>query len=649
MFKMGDIKSFIKLLLVLFIGLCQMAHAQERQKFSGPLKVAGFEGEADYTYMIKGVDTILDGAFSMNRSNLNALLQNTDAFFSFNGGFTNGYPEGKWMFQFGEFQSESDTEVVGYQYRVKVSGTQHEAQGNIVQGKPDGVWTYTVKEIENSEVSKTVFASTIEFDKGIPQKSFRIENEHNSLVGRFLRNGLAHDEWSLYSDEDPNTSESWHFNEGTLEKTISSSADGKTITRNLWSKSEQGKIIDLDKNFIHLMRIQQQESDSSDAAIKGIRQLLMNNMGHYDDLNVFLSALGNSEFTPGFKVKVAHFPLDSTENAQLQSLASRYVNAAKTSKSLLENTQLNILRRSDEEAQFLYKVVAKISDTFLNPVGKLIDYRNQGILEYVSREQLFKNILVDGIPSKTITVNREEGTQDYLGPRAAEFEFSKETIADLHQLTDYVSLSIESIARTLNRKLLKDSKQQEFIALEEQMIAHSNHIGQVVDSVKQGLSKSERAALNSIQDLAEAQLERYATMEDEKIKSDFGREVIDCLKQLDGLTDAIAQLPERWETIEEKYRDDIWNPFMATIMNEEVKKRVTSAYRNVLIPYLLNEVESNLNCENAEGYKNLFNNSYQRMLEIRDENTSKLERKLKKEQDPKIVLQLFNLKSSENE
>lgn len=645
MFKMRDIKSYITLLLL--VALFQMGYAQEQQKFKGPLKIGRFEGQADYTYILKDADTILHGHFGMHRSNLNALLKNTDDFFAFKGNFQNGYPEGKWTFQFGEFRSDSETEVVGYQYRVKVSGTQTETQGNIAQGKPDGVWTYIIKEIESSEVKKTVFASTLEFEKGIPQKSFKIESEHNSVVGRFLRNGLAHDVWTLYSDEDPNTSESWYFNEGVLEKMEYSLTDGKVVIKHFDSTVVQTKIIGLDERFLGLLQINQQGEETYNIK-KGIRELLLANMEHYKELDAFLSVLGKSEFKPGFKVKVAYFPLDSIENRYMTAIDTQYVRSKKTSQSLLESTQLNILRRSDDEAQFLYGAISKISKDFLDPVGKIIEYQKQGTFEFVPRQQLFKKLWPDGMPSKTILVNGEERDSIYLGPRADEFNFSDNTISDLHQLTEYVALSIDSIAEKLDEKLLKESKRQEFIALEEQMIAHSNHIGQVADTVKQKLSKLERAALQSIQDLAEAQLEQYAAMKNERTKIDFGNKVMKCLKQLDDLTNTISQQPERWKTIEKKYQDDVWNPFMATIMNEEVKKRIINAYRNVLVPYLLDEVSTNLSCENAEALKDQFEGSYERMLQMRDENTSKLERKLKKEQDPKIVLQLFNLKSSEN-
>ena len=58
-------------------------------------------------------------------------------------------------------------------------------------------------------------------------------------------------------------------------------------------------------------------------------------------------------------------------------------------------------------------------------------------------------------------------------------------------------------------------------------------------------------------------------------------------------------LPERWEEIQQEYRDDVWNPFTAILMSEEIKKRITTSYRQVLIPFYLDQITNNLSCTNA--------------------------------------------------
>ena len=83
-------------------------------------------------------------------------------------------------------------------------------------------------------------------------------------------------------------------------------------------------------------------------------------------------------------------------------------------------------------------------------------------------------------------------------------------------------------------------------------------------------------------------------------------------------------------------------------MEEEVKKKITSAYRNVLIPFLVNEASGELDCVKADNLNQLLTGLHVRMLELREEDTHKLERKLRKEKDPHTILQLFNLQPLEN-
>ena len=182
--SIGALKIFV---LGLFVCLPWSSTGQEQLEYSGPFKVGKYEGEAQYGYTLVEGDTLLNGAFNMQRSSLEALLENEDISFSFDGSFKNNYPEGPWSFQFGEFQSDRKTQVVDYQYQLKVSGIQQEASGEIRQGKPNGNWTHIINRIKESEIEQTLFKSLITFDNGIPQQSFRIENRNSTLVGRFLR------------------------------------------------------------------------------------------------------------------------------------------------------------------------------------------------------------------------------------------------------------------------------------------------------------------------------------------------------------------------------------------------------------------------------------------------------------------------------
>lgn len=610
--------------------------AQEKLRYTGPFQVASFVGEVDYTYQIIDGDTLLQGPFSMKRSNLDALLDQKDKTFAFTGAFENGFPNGQWNFLFGEFESDQKTEVVGFQYRVNVDGIQHQAHGDIQMGRPDGLWIISEQHIEDSEVKETLFQSQITYNNGIPQQSFRIEGRQSTLVGRFLRDGLAHDSWTLFGDEN---TESWSFKEGVLTQIR---LDDTTFAV-FEGPFKAARTINLDKRFSKILKLQL-EKEQVEGLRDGINKLLSENAAHYKKLDDILSQLGQSQFMPLFKVKVPYFPLDSLERKGLGVIQKDYGHSSKVAKGLLENTQLNLLKRSDSEAQFLYSVVEKIKASFLDPLDKVVHFSELEILDYLDRKLLAQRLFPDGKPSKTIAIRNSERT--FEGPNANTFNFEGGVMETLNQMSSYAKVSLNQIATVLYEKVKNEQQQQEFVALEEQMIAQINSLNQMVDSVD--TSGTYGAAVLHIKSTAENKLNAYSSSAASEGKLEEAKQLVPCLETLKSLSQNLATIPERELEIQEAYKDAVWNPFMANLMEEEVKKRITSAYRNVLIPFLVDQANTELDCAKASSLNRLLTELHKRMLELREEDTHKLERKLRKEKNPNAILELFNLQPLEN-
>ena len=89
-------------------------------------------------------------------------------------------------------------------------------------------------------------------------------------------------------------------------------------------------------------------------------------------------------------------------------------------------------------------------------------------------------------------------------------------------------------------------------------------------------------------------------------------------------------LQAHMDEIKVAYTDQVWNPFTATVMSEQVKRHITGAYRDILVPYLFYELNNALSCNNTPQLISLLENTHKRMLELREEDTGKLERKLKR-------------------
>ncbi|MRH99444.1 hypothetical protein GH721_02765 [Kriegella sp. EG-1] len=639
------LRKFIRPVSFLFLLLFSTSiYSQEKQRYSGPLEITQYSGNADYQYYISNNDTILDGSFKMQKSNLDALLSEADKTFLFKGNFEHNIANGLWEFDFGEFKSDSITEVVGFQYKLNVSGIQEKAIGQLNLGKPHDKWVFTKSQIKNSEVLETLFESSIEFDNGIPQKSFKIKNTTGTLVGRFLRDGLAHDEWTFYSEKALGNTESWFFTNGELQKisTVKNELSNEIKLRNLNDANKT--VINFDSRYIKLISLKNIEAKKALEKANEIPNLLAENADYYKKLDTILSSLGEAAFLPEFKVRVPYYPLDSLERQKLNAINKSYSKADSISATFLTDTQLNILKLSDEEANYYYTIIDSISKQYLQPIKKLLSLDDENIIAFVDRSFIVQYALPYGFPSKEIKIKIAEGKDEsFSDSNAQAYNFSEKNLSSLVQMTQYAEVCLKSIEKILNPKLAKERRQQEFIAIEEKMISQINNLNSVIDSVDATFPKNLISALEQIKTVANKNLSKYSNMQNLDEKLDFGQHLTDCFANLEQLEQEVLLHPARNQEIVEHYQDQVWNPFMANLMTEEVKKRITAAYRKVLEPYLINEVQTNLNCTNSASLLHLFKATHERMMTLREEDTHKLERKLKREQDPNMVLELMNI------
>lgn len=617
--------------------------AQETQLYNGPYKTKGYSGKASFNYTVTEADTIFNGPFTLQRSSLDALIAEEDNSFLFKGAFNQGTPEGKWLFQFGEFKSNRESEVVDYQYRVLISGTQEEAKGAISNGAPDGKWTITVQQIEDSEQIATLFESDINFDAGIPQQGFSISDKINTLVGRFLRDGLAHDDWSLFSAQGSLGEETWRFKDGVLIAIEKSTKDGTENIPIFEAASPEFKTINLDKDFLKLVAIYEAQHATTPSQVHGMEKLLAKNADYYAKIHGILTDLGNASFKPDFKVKVPYFAMDSTKIMSFNKAFVTVDSLQKIAKSLLSDSHLNILKRSNEDAMFYYNVLERLQQDYLLPLEQLATLTEQGLVNYISPKELYGHLFASGAPQKDFIVlvdsKQESKEREFTLPNADAYDFNA---AHLDAILAIYGFSKEAVGSTVSelQKILRIEKgEQVLVALEEELIAQQKQIETLIDSLPKDKWTN---AIGHINKKMEQGLTDYAKLVANDSKLTFAQNQKECNTKFLLLAQQLAAMPAQQETITQTYLDPVWNPFMATVMEEEVKKRITTAYKKVLVPYFLSSTNAAMDCDTAAQLAQDLEFTHKSMLALREKETKKLEKKLKRENDPKTVLQLFH-------
>ncbi|WP_349351239.1 MULTISPECIES: hypothetical protein [unclassified Flagellimonas] len=615
---------------------------QDPKTYEGPLQVGDYSGQAVYQYIISDLDTIYNGDFLWQQSNLETLVENEDASFRISGAFDQGIAHGPWQFEFGEYQTNSQSQVVGYEYRVLVSGTQEKGEGRLSEGKPDGNWTYTINQIKDSEIQQILFKSDITYDKGVPQQNFQIENDSSVLVGRFLRDGLAHDEWSYYGTERVEDMEDWFFDDGLLRNIRLTTDQVSKEIQVFDTNAPNYKTIPLHMGYIALLEavLQEQEVES------GIAGILSQNLSYYQKIDKVLRQLGSDGFQMEAKVKVPFYPLDSLQTKTLEQIASDYQVAANLSRTILRNSHLNIVKRTDPEAYFYYNVAQKISTDFLEPLKALVSYQENDIVAYQEIPVMLQRLWPNGKPGTEITVaaNEAGALRSFRLPSSEEFGYESNDLLSVAALGTYARMSLEYIKGSLASRLTNEEQLQMLNGLEEELIQLNNLLEREVDSVD-GLANDYKNALAHLQQLADSSLTTYADMKNPNEKLTYGKSIKICLMELTDLAQSLKNIPQQQETIKKEYTNAVWNPFMANVMAEQVKKRITESYEEVLIPYFL-KATSSLECVNVKALNEQIIQTHKTILGLRNKDTRKLERKLRSEKRPMEVLQLLQVTST---
>ncbi len=625
---------------------------QNKQYINRLLQVGAYKVKANYGYYASKGDTIPQGAFTMKSFGADAASADLKQYFSLNGTFQNQMPGSAWRFQFGKFKLDGTQELVNYQLNVKLSGVFHTALVNFREGKTHGKWSHKINRVDKSNIKETLFESSALLENGLAKGIIRMEDTQAILLGRFLKNGFAHDVWEVNFGNAPDRTEQWHFKEGRLEKIVLEK-DFQPKTIYLYKDNiPQATTVSLDHVYLKILSLQHLSDSTSYTKIGSkiaslIRQNSYCNQKINDIFAGMTSISGKAIQMPLFQVKVARYPLIEAEKAHIANLKADYEKSLEVSKFLLTNTKLNILKHADEEVLFLLSVVQEVNKKYLSVIKKIVEYQAMGVLDFWQRNRMQLQLGLDKKYSPEVLVSLQDSTNTqqkaFTGPNPALLNADEVGYAYLAKIAQYARSCVDSVAQKLNKKLSNQEIQRQLDALEKVIIQKFDQLNRLSDSLGKKLPKRYKTTTKAMRLAVNKEIKLYSTNEDLSTKSAQARGIISCLDNMKSLFSTLAQLPKRWDTIQKLYTEQVWNPFTATIMNDQIKERLTEAYHQLLVPSILTKIKVGLTCAQAKELRSILDQLYVQMKVFRKQDTSKLERKLRRENDPNTVLELFGI------
>jgi hypothetical protein len=641
-----------KTLVLICISLItfQASIAQNRNTYEGPFKWNNtLEGNAEYQF-IKDRDgkEIPDGKFrfqhkyrdSTDQSILNKLLVN--------GNYKSGKKNGKWAYETEEHRVFID-DIVDFKIIADLKSTVSSLEASYKEGVADGAWEYLVNNHYEDKIESIARLKEAKFQNGHITGDFSYHYLFNyqelNVRGLLDEDGFMDGEWILqYYDDQKIIEELRIYQNGFLLSIEARSLTDNQILRNLEFEDVKQRL-DMLTN-----------GDNRDFTISNESFGIFFNNGYRtsfpeyilqvkgnDLINNFLKTLLQYDAEKYLKDgELIEFPL-KTRRFKYE-LPNDYEKLSAQANDVFGRLQQKVSERADWNALKLNKAKSdslSFAHEFFRGLylkfDDLEDIKNQLIAQNAQflDEKVFMR--------QELGFKKDRDTIEYV------FDGQKK-----YKIIDRSTLYREGdrlIVSLVNYLLFEEDMVNKFIKYVEdelQMI----ELGQNVENLETRISDKQTEVLtlynkaNTINSLHKSLLEHlsqkfleekydefsttYARAENYDQKLESGKRLMDLMSELEKILPGINNVFQEAEYIDDLYQENVFNPFTYSSYDQRAKDRLYRAGAERLFSHYLQLLEEEDDYTALKMHVDKINKLHNRLRELREEDTRKIERRLRR-------------------
>lgn len=628
--------------------------SQETELYEGPYTLrGGVPGKAFFNYFEEDGDSVKHGEFRFQTSNREEANGGRYHGIRLTGRYRKGIMDGAWDYVNQQLLTQGKGRITGRDIVFPSKGEEANVSGSFKDGKADGEWSAFRYRVADSKLSDTLFFARNNFEEGEVSGPFEASSEEVSVSGDMNDEGLLNGEWRIE-----------HFHEEVLE--IRDYEDG--VLREhymLW-----------DEDTLELKGVNWgNEGDARDTvpmnseylqalyystAIHSDREELSSNKAEWvERTNAFIerslfafssfegqriwNLLEGNEGIPSPRVKARVFPYSEEEERELARLDSLLERNGELFREHYEDPQVNLGKHSYAEVSFYYEVMKRYHEGYA-ALKKVHEMLSDTAFLYIDRSAVRQD-LIPGIEYPDSLAFMFEGKKER---RSFDFpqgiDAKEDELAVVLDHLKAVRKDMERIGAELDRILEKFKKQDLLAEKEGELVRRRDSLRSLFEgrNDQDSLNIYHEKVASSILVFYERRFEAYAELGLEK-KIDDVDELIACYGEGLTLFHRLKELPSEVERIDELYTESNWHPIHFTNMDERVKKSLYEAFDEKLLPFLIEDLRSSLECGKIQGKARNFRALFQRMTDLREQKTKVLEKKVRKAEGVDEVLSVIDL------
>lgn len=648
------------LLLILMITsfLSQALLAQE--KYEGEYTFNGLKGEATFEFVKGEGDAVIrQGEFKFIRNEKDKDDKTRVYKTRVEGFYDSDKKTGLWQY-LDERHYIDLNDVNNFRLDYTINSEQIKLSANYKNGIPDGRWTFEENEYREGKLSPKSQADDFLFRNGDIEGKFQykafVGNRTHFIRGELTQNGVMNGEWTfVYQTNGTLISEVRNYENGFLLGIVRRDLESDEIVDEVVyyqtikklnlvnNKENKGFRIAEDRFGLRFKDGFLTDSElyrAQEAGNEFISEFLTNVL-RYD--GQFVNQQGELVDYP-IHTKRFVFELSRSQQRIVEDLPGDFDRLQTTVRNYAERNALRLNRQKSDTLSYAYAFFqfqlekltrfTEIINLFRTKEIQYydIEFLAEEGLSFLANQDIVEFDFEDSVQSRTLDYEIGDIQGDFYASFAG---YISQMNTKTQEVKSLVDASLTRIERDEDLRSIQNQVQERKDNLDD-IYSNTDDLDQraseIVNSIRENVLGTGFNQLN----------ERFAKEDNFDEKKNHARVMLDLLNELEELYPVISEISDKERRLDEFYMEEVFNPFTYSRYDQRAKPRLYESGEK-LFEYYIRGLSNEKDYTEIKSWINRIEKYFERMGELRDADTRRLERRINRRLSESKIESLLEL------
>lgn len=630
--------------------------------YKGKYIFNGIDGEGEFTYKLGANNrAILDGEFEFESKRIDSLDKRKLYKLNVTGNYSDNKKTGQWNY-IDENHLIYLNDVMEFVPDISLESTRKEIKANYKEGVPHGSLEFKENVFIDENLRIQARSYNLSFFEGNLQGEFRFEKLHQGNIlkikGDATEKGVMTGNWEFE-----------YLENGILIKETRRYEDGFLIGLNKIEKDSGTTIQEvIYYNTINKLKAIDEEEDVPYRISDNYFELTFND-GFRNLSNEFSGQTNGNQLLGEFLLKILtydtlyvnaqneliayplhtkrfRYELSDEDKSNIDSLEREFNKLENDVTVLASRNALAINRNRKDSLAFAYEFFQFNQEKIMD-FRDVVDIFSSDDIYYIDQSNFFREGF-DFLTSKdVIRYEFEEKTYEKVIEYNSLDNNSKKLIELFRVYINEIQQKVNEVGGYVLGELNQIKQSEDLETIEDEILQAKNQLDSLYSNFE-----SESISVNSVafqirQNILNNQFndlnEEYSSLENYEERFKKGLEIMELLETTETVFQSLPKLSVAWEGIVELYTDVTLDPFTFNPSFKVLRKRrIVEAGEKVFYSYL-EDIKNESSYNNLKDHFLDIDNLLFRMEELREGNTSRLERRLGSETDISQIKKMLGI------